>query len=135
MLLEKREKIGRDHPPSRFGRVLEMRLEGKRDKRAGRTYGQPCVTGSDPARLAIASVPRAVKAADFSEALNDGGEIGQEHLDRPGALRAIWIVVRQQLHGGEGLLAKLGQVFLVVFDMAPPKNDLEATFKNGRSPR
>lgn len=121
-----REKIGQDHLPSRLGRVLQVRLEGKRDKRAGRTDGQPCVTGSHSARLAIASVACAIEAADFSEALNDSGEIGQEHLDRLCALRALRNVIRQQLHGGEGLFAELGQVFLVVVEIALAQDGLEA---------
>lgn len=86
------------------------------------------MTGSYPAHIAIASMARAIEPADFSEALNDGGEIGQEHLDRLCALRGIRNVIRQELHGGEGLFAKLGQVFLGVFDVALPENGLEAAF-------
>lgn len=59
-----------------------MRLKRKRHKRTGRADSQPSMTGSHAAHFAIATVACAIEPADFSEALNDSGEIGQEHLDR-----------------------------------------------------
>jgi hypothetical protein len=75
VLVGKREKIGQDHLPSRLRRVLQVRLKGKRHKRSGRTDGQPCMTGSHTVHFAIASVARAIEAADFSESPHEGGEL------------------------------------------------------------